>query len=139
MARSSFKEPLFLHDSLCHKWLVDEKEKKVEYSNLPSAIRPVPHFNILPVPITPKNYNIEKSDSEDKHQGSEEENPIIAGSFHDPDFVVDDLGEPHRLNQSELSDPIRNLDLLKEKAELLTSRLLHLLQPDIKVTKYRNQ
>ncbi|GFT46793.1 hypothetical protein TNCV_1317261 [Trichonephila clavipes] len=36
---------------------------------------------------------------------------------------VEDLNEPHTLNQADWSDLIRDLDLPKQKAELLASRL----------------
>ncbi|GFS52431.1 hypothetical protein TNIN_188631 [Trichonephila inaurata madagascariensis] len=46
-----------------------------------------------------------------------------SGTCPNPDFEVEDLNGPHRLNQAELSDLIRDLDLPKQKAELLASRL----------------
>ncbi|GFX71681.1 hypothetical protein TNCV_4131271 [Trichonephila clavipes] len=41
---------------------------------------------------------------------------LVSGTSHDPDFEAEDLNEPHRLNQAELSDLIRDLDLPKQKA-----------------------
>lgn len=45
----------------------------------------------------------------------------------------------HRLSQAELNDLIRDLDLSKEKAEILGSRLQqwNLLERDVRVSQYR--
>lgn len=57
----------------------------------------------------------------------------------DPDYVNEN--QPHLLNQSELNDLIRDLDLTKEKSELLASRLKQwkLLTNETKVTVYRKR
>ncbi|GFS45543.1 uncharacterized protein TNIN_234481 [Trichonephila inaurata madagascariensis] len=51
------------------------------------------------------------------------------------------LNEPHKLNQAEWSDLVRDLDLPKQKAELLASRLhqWNLLLPGVKITEYRTR
>lgn len=111
-----------------------KKNRTVQYPNLPSAIRPIPHSDSLPVPTLPKNYelNVKNEDS------VEEEVDNASSTLHEPDFnTIDD--QPHRLSQSELSDLIRDLDLSQEKAELLGSRLQqrNILQHDARVSKYR--
>lgn len=57
----------------------------------------------------------------------------------DPDYVNEN--QPHLLNQSELNDLIRDLDLTKGKSELLASRLKQwkLLTNETKVTVYRKR
>jgi len=46
------------------------KKQRIGYSNIPSAIRPVPHGEDLPVPEPPKEYNLnlerEEEDTEKK-------------------------------------------------------------------------
>ncbi|GFU22628.1 hypothetical protein TNCV_1305021 [Trichonephila clavipes] len=62
--------------------------------------------------------------------------------------VVRKLGEgtiqvtiPHNLNQADSSDLVRDLNMPKQKAELLSSRLQqwNLLLPAVKVTDYRTR
>ncbi|GFU76834.1 hypothetical protein TNCV_4519901 [Trichonephila clavipes] len=50
-------------------------------------------------------------------------NKLVSRTSHDSDFEAEDLNEPHRLNQAELIDLTRDLDLPKQKAALLASRL----------------
>jgi len=35
-----------------------KKKERIDYSNIPSAIRPVPHGEDLPMPEPPKEYNL---------------------------------------------------------------------------------
>ncbi|KAI6654433.1 hypothetical protein LOD99_829 [Oopsacas minuta] len=89
----------------------------LNYPNLESAIRPVPHCSDLPVPIFTEFLGL--YDDEDG-ANSEEVND------HDCDYDVDFQGpssEPSLFNQAELNDLIRDLDLSKEFPELLASRL----------------
>ena len=63
-------------------------------------------------------------------------------SEEDTDVDFDKAGaskEPHFPNQQEMDDLIRDMELTKENAELLTSRLKewHLLDPACRVSKYR--
>jgi hypothetical protein len=130
-----------LTPSLKQGWST-KKKAPVEYPCVPSAIRPVPHSADLPIPEPPQNYEIEKDDAEGGDDlACEEEEVVRPGTSHDSDFEAEGLDEPHRLNQRELSDLIRDLDLPKEKAELLGSRLKqwHLLQPGVKITEYRTR
>ena len=61
---------------------------------------------------------------------------------NDDDFDYDECSsEPNRFNKDDLSDLIRDLNLSKESAELLASRLKerNFLKPKTKVTFYRNR
>ncbi|GFX35647.1 hypothetical protein TNCV_4469881 [Trichonephila clavipes] len=64
----------------------------------------VRHSVDMPIPDPPKKYEIVKDDVE-------EEEFISSGTSYDPDFEAKDMNEPHRLNQAELSDLVRDLDL----------------------------
>ena len=58
------------------------------------------------------------------------------------EYVPDDtVPKPHLIDREDLRDLIRNLNLTKEKSEILSSRLQkwHLLAPEVKVTVYRNK
>ena len=82
-----------------------KKAELIEYSNLPSAIRPVPHDESMPVPKAPDEYNL-LSDDEERE------------TVHSPPEK-----QPRLISQGELNDLVRNLDLTKTKAEILGSRL----------------
>ncbi|GFQ86144.1 hypothetical protein TNCT_348971 [Trichonephila clavata] len=83
----------------------------------------------MPIPDHPKKYEIVKD-------YVEEEEFIGPGASHDPDLDAEDLNEPRRLNQAELSDLVTDLDFPKQKAELLSSKLQqwNLLLSYIKIT-----
>ncbi|GFY60982.1 hypothetical protein TNIN_238371 [Trichonephila inaurata madagascariensis] len=53
----------------------------------------------------------------------------VSGTSHDPDFGAEDLNEPHRLNQAELSDLIRDLDLPKQKRQSFWHSDLAMITP----------
>lgn len=111
------------HSDDCYFCSVDitghnSKNKKViSYPNLLSAIRPVEHSEVLPVPEPPDDLNsIETELSSDVQSGLDEQD--------DEDFQCSmENVEPKLFNQIELNDLVRDLGLTKEKAELLDSRL----------------
>ncbi|XP_073533089.1 uncharacterized protein [Phyllobates terribilis] len=94
-----------------------KKKWTLQYPNLPSAIRPVPHTEKLPVPKAPETFSVESSEEEEGAWCHE------ASSSHDPDFLSATSTEPHLITQSDLNDLVSDLDLPKIKAELLGSRL----------------
>ena len=60
----------------------------------------------------------------------------------DPNYVLgDELVAPQTFSQGELNDLVRDLDLSKEKAELLASRLKQkkLLDKDVLISHYRKR
>ncbi|GFQ66381.1 hypothetical protein TNCT_109121 [Trichonephila clavata] len=113
-----------------HEHGLIKKEGSLRYACNPSVFQPVIHSAEMPILDPPKKYEIVKDYVEEKF--------IRPGTSHDPDFKAEDLNEPHRLNQAELNYLIRELDLPRQKAELLASRLQqwNLLLPGIKITEY---
>ncbi|GFQ67322.1 hypothetical protein TNCT_736581 [Trichonephila clavata] len=85
----------------------------------------------MPILDSPKKYEIVMDYVEEKF--------IRRGISYDLDFGAEDLNEPHRINQAELSDFVRDLYFLKQKAELLAFILQqwNLLLSGIKITEYR--
>ena len=130
------------HTSNCYSCMVlpvskgISKKKKwiLEYPNIPSALRPVPHDEELPIPEPPDVLLFEPDDEEDDRASD-----ISAHlNSEDPDF--DDgfmSSKPHLISQHELNDLTRDLDLPKNKAELLGSRLQqwNLLNENVRVCK----
>jgi len=92
-----------------------KKKQRIDYPNIPSAIRPVPHWVDLPVPKPKKEYTLNSEmEEEDKEKtGPHEEEPT------DPDFQGPASGSPHKLTQNELNEIVRDLELPNVKAELL--------------------
>ena len=87
----------------------------LNYPNLESAIRPVPHCD-LPVPIFTEFLGL---------YNDEDDVNLEEFNDHDCEYDVDFQGsssEPSLFNQEELNDLIRDLDLSKESSELLASR-----------------
>jgi len=102
---------------------------------IPSAIRPVPHTEDLPVPVPLQQYIL---DSDDEPTEKREKTPQPSTST-DADFTADlHSNEFHRITQEELSDLIRDLDLPKCKAELLGSRMQQwkLLKENVRIFVY---
>ncbi|UYV80797.1 hypothetical protein LAZ67_19001756 [Cordylochernes scorpioides] len=102
----------------------------VEYTDLPSAMRPVPHSDILPVPQPPENVIFSDDDSDRREQ-----------QWDDTNFEAGALSEPHLLTQGDLNDLVRDLDLSKKQSELLGSRLKgwNLLHKGTKVCFFRKR
>jgi hypothetical protein len=106
---------------------INKKNKnKIQYPDIPSAIRPVPHSDDLPIPTPPlqledlsESESDADSDSDDVYKAAESEPKLFA--------------------QDDLVDLVRDLDLPKASAELLASRLQerNLLSPGTIVFRYR--
>jgi hypothetical protein len=90
-----------------------KKKQRIYYPNIPSAIRPVPHGEDLPMPKPPKEYNLnsEMEEEDTEKTGSHKEEPT------DPDFQGPASGSPHKLTQNELNDLVCDLELSKVKAK----------------------
>ncbi|KAI6656196.1 hypothetical protein LOD99_1529 [Oopsacas minuta] len=107
----------------------------IKYPNLHSAIRPVPHSIDVPVPkFTNLDAISEIDDCETRDSLIREDEDFIP-------CVLSRSNSPQLFNQSELNDLVRDLDLPKESAELLGSRLKekNLLLPETKFYSYRNR
>ena len=109
---------------------INRKNKKhLQYPSLPSAIRPVPHSEAIPVLIFKSLPDIMDCDGGPFSDADEDDN--------EQEYVYEDLSsEPKLFNQGELNDLVRDLNLPKKSAELLASRLneKNLLQKGTKVS-----
>jgi hypothetical protein len=96
-----------------------KKKQRIDYPNIPSAIRPLPHGEDIPVPEPPKYYilNSEMEEEDTEKTGPHKEEPT------DPDFEDPASVSPHKLTQNERNDLVRDLERPNVKAELLASRL----------------
>lgn len=111
-----------------------KKKQKIDYPNIPSAIRPVPHGEHLPVPEPPKDFVL---NSEMEEEDTEKTGPHREPT--DQDFQGPAFESPHKLTQNELNDLVRDLELPKVKAELLASRMKQwkYLDEGVKISLYR--
>jgi len=90
------------------------------YPNIPSEIRPVPHGDGLPVPEPPDSFAMYSDDEDSVFSNSEEQQPSAS---RDADYLPSTDSFNHKITEGELSDLIKDLELPKNKAELLASRL----------------
>src|SRR5215470_1287932 len=111
----------------------------IKYPDCESALKPVAHDESYPIPVPPpteqcSTQSISGSDSEidDSTVGRNEDHDL---------YVPEGDATPHLLSQADLNDLVRDLDLSKEKAELLGSRFQqwNLLQSNTRVCVYRDR
>jgi len=109
-----------------------KKKSTFVYPNIPPAIRPVPHGHQLPVPEPPDNFAMHELTTLRTAKNSSHQFQEIQTSTHSSN---------HKITEVELNDFIRDLELPKNKAELLASRLLqwNLLHHSAKVTTFRTR
>ena len=110
----------------------NRKKSVIEYPNIPSAIRPVPHSDELPIPES-REIDLLSSDNAESSEECSVSEPCTS---RNKKFGV--TTEPHLINESKLNHLVRDLDLPKVKAEVLPSRLKqwNLLQSDVKVCSF---
>ena len=111
-----------------------KSRRNIFYPSIPSAIRPVPHSDRFPPPV----FNGFVSSDEANESETEE---FMECEYKETDTKSEDSSSEtklafHQFNQSELNDLVRDLDLSKQTAELLASRLneKHLLDSSAKVS-----
>ena len=93
---------------------INRKNKyNVQYPDVPSAIRPIPHSRDLPVPELDVKMEY-SSYSEHSHM------TVVSG---DDTFKPEEGDQPVSLTQAELNDLARDQNLSKDSAQLLGTRL----------------
>ncbi|GBM34091.1 hypothetical protein AVEN_225613-1 [Araneus ventricosus] len=106
----------------------------IQYPNIPSAVRPVPHNESLPIPVAPKTYTLQPETNLEDF----EPHPGPSTSTDDDEKYPADLihRHPHLVTQPELYDLVRDLELPKSKSQLLGSRLQqwNILEKDVKIS-----
>jgi len=90
------------------------------YPNIPSAIRPAPQGDGLPVPEPLGNFAVYSDDEDIVSSNSEQQQPSAS---RDADYLPSTDSSNHNITEGELNDLIRDLELPKNKAALLASRL----------------
>ncbi|XP_076053032.1 uncharacterized protein LOC143032339 [Oratosquilla oratoria] len=111
---------------------VNRKNKHcIQYPNVPSAIRPVPHGPGLPVP--------EPDVAMESSSESESDNALDRAEGGE--YMPEENDRPVPLTQADLNDLTRDLNLSKESAQLLGSRLRekNLLAPETTFFWYRER
>jgi len=97
-----------------------KKKSTLVYPSIPSAIRPLPHGDGLPVSEPPDNFAMSSDGEDNVSSNSEEQQPSasrVADNLPSTDF------SNHNITKGKLNDLIRDLKLPKKKAERLASRL----------------
>jgi hypothetical protein len=105
-----------------------KNKKSIEYPDIPSVTKPLPHDDTLPVPTLA----VEKC--------STTESSSSTGKISS-ELQFEEADAPHRISQAELNDLVRDLSLAKQQAEVLASRLQgwNLLAPETRVSTFRNR
>ncbi|GBM45911.1 hypothetical protein AVEN_211973-1 [Araneus ventricosus] len=92
----------------------------IQHPNIPSAVRPVPHNESLPIPEPPKTYTLQPETDLENFKPQ----PGPSTSTNDEESPADLVHrQPHLVTQPELNDLVRDLELPKSKPQLLGSRL----------------
>lgn len=135
------------HISDCYFCIVSTKgvgkknRHTVDYPSIPSAIRPIPHCDELPVPLFHGLATVEDTDSEHEHEADEGCHDEHQESSEDSSSGTQQSPVPQQFKQPELNDLVRDLGLSKAAAELLASRLQekNLLHRSAKVSYFRKR
>ena len=108
-----------------------KNKSKITYPNCESARKPVPHDETNPPPVPPADMTDTSSSGESTSDTETGEGDM---------YVLDADNSPHLLGQAELNDLVCNLELTKEKAELLGSRLQerNFIKPGTKISHFRS-
>src|SRR5678816_2136424 len=105
----------------------------IQYPNLHTAMRPVPHSDDLPVPTPPDEFTIDSEDDPSDHDTR----------YQDPDFEPSTsmTCSHHEITQEELNDIIRDLKLSQTDLEWLTSRIQgwNLLEKGVNISSFRGR
>ncbi|KAL6480717.1 hypothetical protein MHYP_G00117500 [Metynnis hypsauchen] len=96
-----------------------KNKSKIVYPDCDSALKPVPHDSENVVPLPPAS---PESDVYDEEEHSVDDNDNDEGAENVFEFDLTD-DKPHLLQQAGLNDLVRELQLSKQKSELLTSQL----------------
>ena len=112
-------------------------KSKIKYPNCDSATKPVPHSLLYPVPDPPSIQTAFDSESETTTDAGTSR----ASEFEDFAATEKNSPETHFLTQGDLQDLARDLNLSKEKSEILASRLKqwNFLQNSVNITNFRKR
>jgi hypothetical protein len=93
--------------------ITSNSKHTVKYPNVPSAMRPVPHNEALPIPKPSANVIVDDEDSTTDEVDLEQ---VGETSDCEPTFEAScSTSEPHLLTQGDLNDLVCNLNLSKKK------------------------
>ena len=95
---------------------------KISYPSIPSAIRPTLHSDELPIPVF-KGFLPSEDVGSDQEQETADETQEILSIFGDPSYETPQSLNPQQFSQPESNDLVRDLDLSKNAAEVLASKL----------------
>ena len=93
-----------------------ENKHKIQYPNLPCAIRPIPHASSVPILLPPRVLETVE-DSVSKKSLSDSQLAECS------EYQYDDNQQPKPFNQAELNDLVRDLNFPKASSLILGSRL----------------
>ena len=134
------------HLTDCYFCLVNTKgigkknRLNISYPSIPSAIRPVLHSDQFPPPVF--NGFVSSEDEETESKEEHMEMKYKRTDIESEDSCIESKkAVPQQFNQLELNDLVGDLDLSKQAAEILASRLneKHVLHSSAKVSFYKKR
>ena len=90
---------LFLYGAPIQNGTSMRKKINIVYPNIPSAIRPVPHGDGLPVPEPPDNFAMYSDDDDSVSSNSKEQQPSAS---RDADYLPSTDSSIHKITDGEL-------------------------------------
>jgi len=87
-----------------------KKKSTLVYPNIPSAIRPVPRGDGLPVPNPPDNFAMYSDDEDSVSSNSEEQQPSAS---RDADYLPSTESSNRKITEGEIKDLITDLEFQK--------------------------
>ena len=110
------------------------------YTNILSALHPVPRCEGIFVPEPPKEFTIDSDDEDEGEATSGSPQPPASTEphvFHGRSSAP----QPHMLTQDKLNDLVRDLELSKSTTELLGSKFkqLNLLEKNVRIYSFRSR
>lgn len=136
------------HTTDCYFCMVNTKgvgrksRQMLSYPSIPSAIRPVPHSDRFPPPVfSGFTFSEDEETESEREEFMEMEYKRTDTESESEHSSCETRVAVQQFNQSELNDFVRDLDLSKQAAELLASRLKEkqVLDQSVKVSFFRKR
>ena len=105
------------------------------YPNIPFALHPVPHGEGISVPEPPKEFTVDLDDEDKGKSTSGSPEPPASTEPH-VSHGRSSVPQPHMLTQDELNDLVRDLELSKRRAELLSRETSEFLRFEVVISSW---
>jgi len=115
--------------------ITKKKKWTIVYPNIPSALRPVPHGEGIFIQEPPKEFTVDSDDEDEGKSTSGSPEPPTSTEPH-VSHGRSSVPQPHILTQDELNDLVRDLELSKRRAELLSRETSEFLRFEVVISSW---